>query len=139
MSKLTVMKYNQIMMAVLDIYPQSFASPSLNKLRSLSPYLMTISLITCDTLAAMYAYQETRLSLMLEALILVIGASESLSAYLNMRWKMVSAGQVNLKLQDIVDHGINFQISFIYFVFFVIFSIFFSYRTEYSLAHLLAD
>lgn len=68
---------------------------------------MTISMITCDILAVMYAYQETRLSLMLEALILLIGASESLSAYLNMKWKMDSVGRVNLKLQEIVDQGIN--------------------------------
>lgn len=64
-------------------------------------------MITCDILAVMYAYQETRLSLMLEALILLIGASESLSAYLNMKWKMDSVGRVNLKLQEIVDQGMN--------------------------------
>lgn len=109
MSKLTVMKYNQIMMAVLGIYPLSFSSPSLNRLQSLSPYLMIISLMNCNILAALYAYQETRLSLMVQALILVIGGSQSISAYLNMKWKMNRAGHVNTKLQGVVDQGIDFE------------------------------
>lgn len=127
MSKLTVMKYNQIMMAVVGIYPHSFKAPPLNWLQSLSPYLMAISLITCDLFAAMYAYQETQLSLMLEAVLLVIGGSQSLAAYFNMKWKMDSAGQVNSKLQEIVQQGINTRQKKISIWDFI--AMFFSYRT----------
>lgn len=135
MSKLTVMKYNQIMMAVVGIYPHSFKAPSLNWLQSVSPYLMAISLITCDLFAAMYAYQEVSLSLMLEAVLLVIGGSQSLAAYFNMKWKMDSAGQVNSKLQEIVQQGINTRQKKISIWDFI--AMFFSYRTEDSGAYLL--
>lgn len=110
MSKLKVMKYNQIMLAALGIYPRSFSSPSLNRLQSLSPYLMTITLMNCEILAALYAYQEGHLSSLLESLIIIIGGSESLAAYLNMKWKMDSVGQVTGKLQEIVDQGIDLKI-----------------------------
>lgn len=105
MPKLTVMKYNQMMMTALNINPYSFASPSLNWLQSLSSFFISISLIMCAALAALYAYNETYLPMILEAVGMVMGATASLSAYLNMRWKMDSVGQVNFYLQEIVDQG----------------------------------
>lgn len=114
MPELTVMKHNRMMMAILGINSYPFASPSLIWLRALSPVLVAISLITCVSLAALYVYQETCLSLILEAAVLVIGATAALLAYLNLKWKVDSVGEVNLKLQEIVDQGINRlnQISF---------------------------
>lgn len=105
MSASTVMKYNQIVMSLSGIYPKSFSAPSLNLLRFISPYFVTINLVICDILSAKYAIQETRLSLILQACILLIGGSISLSAYHNMRWKMNSAAQVNAKLQEIADQA----------------------------------
>lgn len=117
MSELLVMKYNRIIMAIVGIYPYSFASVSLNLFRSISPYLITIILITCEISAATYAYHETSPSLMLAALSLVIGGIQSLCAYQNMRWKMDAVGQVHVKLQEIVDQSILFSWIF-YRVFF---------------------
>lgn len=105
MSKLKVMKYNRIMMAIWGIYPRSFASPSLKWLQLFSPYLVTITLIISNTLAATYAYQQAQLSLILEALVLVIGGTETLFGYLNMKWKMDRVVEVNSKLQEIVNQG----------------------------------
>lgn len=105
MAKIIVMKYNQIIMAILNIYPYSFTEKWLNLFRSLSPYLMTIGLIMCEILAATYALQETRLSMIFEAVALVIGGIQSISAYQNMRWKTNTVGQVNSKFQKIVDRG----------------------------------
>lgn len=105
MAELTVMKYNQMMMAILGVTPYSFTSPSLNWLRSLNPFLIISTLFACASLAALYAYQETRLSLMLEAVVLLMGATSSLFAYLNMVCKMDSVGEMNSSLQKMVDQG----------------------------------
>lgn len=105
MPKITVMKYNQLVMATLGINPHSFESQTLNWLQSMSPFLMTITLSMCVLLATLYAYQETRLPLILEAIVLVIGGITALLAYLNMKWKVDSVGEVNSKLQEIVDQG----------------------------------
>lgn len=105
MSKLTAMGHNQIVMGILGINSYSFASPSLNRLRAFSPFLIAISSTECAVLGILYAYQETRLPLMLEAVVLVIGATASLFSYLNMRWKMNNVGEMNSKLQELVDRG----------------------------------
>lgn len=107
MEKLTVMKYNRMIMAILGINPYSFESRPLNWIRTVNPFLMTISLIISDVLATMYANQETHLPLMLEAFVLVIGGTASFFAYLNMIWQTDSVGEVNLKLQEIADQGIQ--------------------------------
>lgn len=110
MAKFPVMKFNESMMAVLGIYQHSFASPLLNVLRLLGPYLVTISLILSNTFAIMYAYQEPNLSFKLEAIALLIGATEALCGYLNLKWKVDKAGKLNGKMQEIADQGIAFGV-----------------------------
>lgn len=95
-------------MAAMGIYPYKFMASPLNWLQLLSPYLMVTSLIVCIVLSTMYVYQgwtSTSLSFLLYACINVIGESQSLFAYLNMRRKMDSVGRVHLKLQEIADQG----------------------------------
>lgn len=105
MPELTVMKYNRLMMAILGVNPYSFASLSMIWLGMLSPFFIVITLFTSATLAALYAYRETRLSLMVEAVAIVICALASVFAYLNMIWQANSVGVLNLKLQKVVDQG----------------------------------
>lgn len=105
MSKLTVMKYNQIMMAILGINPYTFASPTSKRLQSLCSLLIITIMAACAALAVLYAYQETRLPLILEAIGLMIGATASLCSYLNMKWKKESTGEFNSRLQEIVNEG----------------------------------
>lgn len=93
------------MMTSLGIYPTSRSS----WLHSISPYFMIIDMTICNILSTTYVYQgSTRLSSVFEAFSLVIGGTEALSAYLNMRWKMDKVGDVQLKLQKIADQGIAF-------------------------------
>lgn len=105
MEKLQVLKYNRVIMTAMGIYPQSPAG----WLQSISPYIMIIDLTLCNILSTTYVYQgsagSVRLSQVFEAFSLVIGGTESVSAYINMRWKMNRAGDVQLKLQKIADQG----------------------------------
>lgn len=105
MPELTVMKYNRLMMAVLGVNPYSFASLPMVWLSVLCPFFIVITLFTCATLAALYAYRETSLSSMVEAVAIVICALASVFSYLNMIWQANSVGVLNLKLQKIVDQG----------------------------------
>lgn len=105
MSKLTVMKYNRMMMVILGINPYSFPSTSLNWLRLMSPFLIIITMSICVVLQGLYTYQQTHLPLILEGVVLVIGGSTALSAYVNMKWKVDSVAELNLKFQKIVDQG----------------------------------
>lgn len=107
MAKLSVMEFHEKMMAILGIYQHSLASPSLNRLRSLSPYVVIISLILSNTFSIMYVYQEPVLSFKLESIALLIGATDALLGYLNLKWKVDKAGQLNRKIQEIVDQGMN--------------------------------
>lgn len=111
MSKIKVLKYNQAMMIPLGIYPlPPTATYSKLLLHSFSPYFMIITMILCNILSTTYVYQgSTRLSYIFEAFTLIIGGSEALSVYINMRWKMNRVGDVQLKLQGIVDEGINLK------------------------------
>lgn len=95
------------MMTSLGIYPRSHTKKSrLDWLHSISPYLLIIDLTFCNILSTTYVYQgSTHLSFVFEAFSLVIGGSEALSAYLNMRWKMNKVGDVHMKLQKIADQG----------------------------------
>lgn len=92
-------------MTAMGIYPQSPA----NWLQSISPFLMIIDLTMCNMLSTTYVYQgSTHLSQVFEAFSLVIGGSEAVSAYINMKWKTNKAGDVQLKLQEIADQGTYF-------------------------------
>lgn len=105
MSALTLMKHNQRLMAIFAISLQPITSPLLNWLRWLSAFVITIAMIACVALAALYVYQESRLPLMLEAVVLVLGASASLFSYLNMIWNRNSVVEMNTRLQEMVDEG----------------------------------
>lgn len=106
MSKLIVMKYNQIMMAIFGMNTYSFASFALNWLRASYPFVITTTLITCIRLALIYAFNETLLARRLEGLIPAIAAITSLSSYLCMMWKVNGVDQIKRNLQRIVDQGI---------------------------------
>lgn len=111
MAKLFVMKFHQNMMSVLGIYQHPYASSSLSWLRSFSSFVVIISLILSDTFSIMYVYQEPVLSFKLESIALLIGATDALLGYLNLKWKADEAYQLNRKIQEIVDQGKNFEFS----------------------------
>lgn len=103
MAKLQVLKYNRVMMTSMGIYPHSPAG----WLQSISPYLIIINMTMCNILSTTFVYQGSAhlSSQAFEAFSLVIGGSEAVSAYINMKWKMNKAGAVHLKLQEIADEG----------------------------------
>lgn len=105
MAKQMVMKYNQIVMGILSINPYSFATPALNWLRALSPFLIITTLVIFIALATLYACQQTQISLVLEAIAPTLGGTAALGGYLNMRWNLNSVGEMNSRLQETVDHG----------------------------------
>lgn len=109
MPKSNVLQYNRVMMTVVGIYPQLPTSSSyLNRLASISPYLIIPSMVVAETLSSTYVYQgfnTTRLSYVFEAFSLVFGGTSALSAYLNMRWNMDDVADLQLKFQQIVDQG----------------------------------
>lgn len=105
MSKLTVMWHSQIVMGILNINPYTFASPALGWIRLLCPFLITIIMFVCLFLIASFAYQETHLQLALEAVVVFLGGTASICSYLNMKWKKERIGELNRKLQEIVDEG----------------------------------
>lgn len=107
MAKLTVMEFNEKMMVVFGVYQHSSATPLLNRLPLLSAYVVIISLILSDTFSIMYAIQEPVLSFKLEAIALLIGATEALFGYLNLKWKVDEVRELNCKIQEIVDRGMN--------------------------------
>lgn len=111
MAKLSVMEFDENLMAVLGIYQHPSASPLFNWLRLLFPYVVIISLILSDTFAIMYAYQEPVLSFKLEAIALLIGGTEALFGYINLKWKVRKVGQLNCRLQEIVDQGMSSEYS----------------------------
>lgn len=106
MANLKVLKYNQFVLTVWGVYPQSFASAPLDWLRLLSPYLVVFSLTMGFLLAALYVRQgSTHLTYTFEALTIVFGTPQPLFAYFNMKWKMHNVAEVNGELQKIVDQG----------------------------------
>lgn len=109
MAKLQVLKYNRVIMTSMGIYPHSPAG----WLQSISPYIMIIDLSICNILSSTFVYQgSTHLSSQIfEAFSLVIGGSETVSAYINMRWKMNKTGAVRLQLQKIADEGASLPIA----------------------------
>lgn len=107
MSKLKVLEFNQMMMAVSGIYPRP-SNPSLylKLLHAICPYYTIFGMSFAVTLAATYIYQgSTRLSNLFEAFAIVIGGIAALFSYLNMRWKMNVIGHVPSQLQEIADRG----------------------------------
>lgn len=109
MLKFKVLKYNQIVMYCLGIFPHSpISSTRYNWLHSFSPYFNAFGMSAVTSLGALYVYQEygrTRLSFVFEAFGLFIGALEALCVYLNMRWNIRKIGESQFKFQEIVDRG----------------------------------
>lgn len=103
MAKLQVLKYNRVLMTSMGIYPHFPAG----WLQTMSPYLLIIDMTICNILSTTFVYQgSTHLSSQVfEAFSLVIGGSEAVSAYINMKWKMNKAGAVQMRLQKIADEG----------------------------------
>lgn len=107
MSSLEVLKYHEVMMTVMGIYPRSpRLSFRFSWLQPISPYFIIFWLIICNILSTMYVYHgSSRLTEVFEALAIVFGGSDALAAYLNMKWKMEKAAVVQSELQEIVDRG----------------------------------
>lgn len=100
-------------MTFLDIYPHTPTSSSrLRRLHSFALYFTISGMFTSTTLSAMYVYQgygTTRFSYVLETCALAFGAVEAIGAFLNMKWKMEKAAEVQSKFQAIADQGkLNF-------------------------------
>lgn len=109
MPKIKVMKYDQALMAIFGIYPPSLIESKYKTLNLISPYILCPSMFASIVLSALYAYQGSEeLSFILDAVIIFIGESQALTSYLNMRQKIDLIGNINLKLQEIVDKGTYF-------------------------------
>lgn len=107
MSTFKPMEYNQFMMTVLGIYPRPpNASSRLSWLHSISPYFVVFFLSAVLVLSAKYVQQEYKvenLSYVFQAFGIVVGGSEALFAYVNMRWIMDKLGDIPSKLQEVID------------------------------------
>lgn len=113
MSKVKVMKFHQTVMAIIGLYPYPLTESKYKAPNLISPYVMCPCLGGSIVLSALYAYQGSEvLSFVLDAVIIFIGESQALAVYLNMRQKIDMIGNLNQKLQDIVDQGISHKLIF---------------------------
>lgn len=105
MSRLKVLEYNQAMINKLG-NSSNFAEPANAFFRSKIVYLLFGMIGVCITLGALGIYENwPNLELVIEATIAFVGGIQSGGMFLSLGLHFRKIKTLNLKLQEIVDHG----------------------------------
>lgn len=108
MAKFKVFKYNQAYLARLGVYSDAITEPTNEFFKSIAAYYILIVGMCTITSSAVYVYANTdKFGDTLDPCSIVISGITCACMYLNIGLKMIKAKALHIKLQDIVDEGMD--------------------------------